>query len=241
MMVTFLKEIADSTTVRNYQSIVLPFIAKDLTQQARVTTTWLTIKPLIGTHHFTYIAYRCERFECRKIGLPQIALRQIFKIEDMTVPFRTRVDGEMLDARKGLIIMWLLSQRFQVLLPRLSLKSIDNRNTHSARQIRILTIGFHATSPTRVAENIDIRCPYTHTLVPTDITTIACHVSLCHCLSADYCKNLIKQSIIKRSCHACVFRKDRGKTIAGNTMQTLAPPFKLRNTQPGNGRRTIAH
>ena len=67
----------------------------------------------------------------------------------MTGVFRTAVDGIVLGAGPEFTVFRLFR----------TLQTAYHLHTHLGGQVRILTIGLLTASPTRVTEDIDVRCP----------------------------------------------------------------------------------
>ena len=63
---------------------------------ACIAATRITIYTLIGTHHLSHLSLLHQCFEGRQVRLPQVALRQVFDVERMTVPFWTAMYGKVL-------------------------------------------------------------------------------------------------------------------------------------------------
>ena len=64
------EEIGDGTAIAGDQSIESPFVAQYLLLITVLTTAWLTVYTLIGTHDFGYLTFLYECFEGRQIGFP---------------------------------------------------------------------------------------------------------------------------------------------------------------------------
>ena len=98
------QEVANGTAVTGNESIEAPFIAKYLLFVTGLTTTRLAVYTLIGTHHLGHFALLHQRLKGRQIGLPQVALRQVFHIKRMSIPFWPTMHGEVLGTSQQLFI-----------------------------------------------------------------------------------------------------------------------------------------
>ena len=72
-MLAFIVEIIDGITVCEHDSVIVPFAAQYVHQEAVAGAARDAFVSVIGTHHFAYIAFLYECLESRKVCLPEIA------------------------------------------------------------------------------------------------------------------------------------------------------------------------
>ena len=147
-------EIADRTTVAYYQILESPIITENLLQQTVITTTRIIIEPLIGTHHFTDVSFLNSSLESRHISFPKVTGSDIGKIRRMTSVFRTAMHGIVLGTSPELTVFGILG----------TLQATNDCYSHATCKIGILSISFLPTAPSRVAEDIHVRCPHRKTV-----------------------------------------------------------------------------
>ena len=248
-MITRHIEIVDSSTIGSNQSLESPFFSENLALKLGIGAARSTIYTLIGTHHLSHMSILYQRLESREISLPQIPGWQILQIEDVAIPLRTAMHGEMLGTSQCLDILGSLRlirsqntrSRQRLAVERLSLQAIHHSKSHTCGEIRIFAISLLSASPSRITEDIDIRSPEAQTLISLYITRLLRHLRLGSRLIAYGSKHLIEQGIIPGRSHVHGDRENRGISVACHTMQRLVPPLKLRDTQSGDGRRSIHH
>ena len=242
-------EIVNSSAIGSNQSLESPFFSENLALKLGVGTARSTIYTLIGTHHLSHMSILYQRLEGREISLPQITGWQILQIEDVAIPLRTAMHGKMLGTSQCLDILGSLRlirsqntrSRQRLAVERLSLQAIHHSKSHTCGEIRIFAISLLSASPSRITEDIDIRSPEAQTLISLYITRLLRHLRLGSRLIAYGSKHLIEQGIIPGRSHVHGDRENRGISVACHAMQRLVPPLKLRDTQSGDGRRSIHH
>lgn len=142
------KEVADGAVVSHPEAIVAPLVAENALEEFVAAAAWTVIVTLVGAHHLAHVCVLNECLECRKIGLAQIAFAEIVDIEGVAFPFRSAVYGEML--RAGICLAVFRRVR--------TLQTAHHGGSHAAGQIGVFAICFLPAAPSRIAENIDIRC-----------------------------------------------------------------------------------
>ena len=187
-----LVKIIDSSTVADYNSVESPAVAQNLLQQTIGTAARLAFKTLIGTHHLTHIGVLHECAESREIGLPQVALRQVGDVEAVAHTFRTAVHGIMLGTSQALVIA-----RSAV-----ALQSAHHPCAHTTVHVRILAVGLLPSSPSRVAEHVDIRRPESDAAIVSHGAVVARFGVFCAALVADSGEYAFYEVVVERSCHA---------------------------------------
>lgn len=142
------KEVADGSAVAHHKPLVTPLVAENALEQFVAAAAWTVVVALVGAHHLAHVCVLNECLECRKIGLAQIAFAEIVDIEGVAFPFRSAVYGEML--RAGICLAVFRRVR--------TLQTAHHGGSHAAGQIGVFAICFLPAAPSRIAENIDIRC-----------------------------------------------------------------------------------
>ena len=131
------------------------------------------------------------------------------------------------------------SVQLVVFLTSRSLKALHHHHAHPRSQVGVLAIGFDATSPTRVTEQIDRRSPHGKSLITLPCTFSDKLCILGTCLIRHYCIYAIHRIGIKRSSHTDRLWKHRCQSGTGHTMQCLIPPVVLFDSQALNRVRHI--
>ena len=147
--------------------------------------------------------------------------------------FRAAVYGVVLGTCPQLTIL-------RILRP---LQALYDLHTHDARQIGVLTVGFLSPAPSRVAEDVHIWRPHAEAMELLVLTRAAQHafVILCTELRRSHVETLIQQAWIKRRRHCYRLWEHGDVTLIGRTMQRLAPPEELLDTQTGDGGALVQH
>ena len=236
MMVSLTIEVADGTAVAHHQAVVPPLSAEYLMQITGVATARGTVDALVGTHHFAHVALLHEALESRQVGFPKVALGQSLHVKHMPVPFRTAMHGIVFGTSQCLVVARTLGEWTHVSPERLPLQSVDHGQSHARSEIGVFTVGLLPAPPTRIAEDIDVGCPYRHPLIAFDVTRLAGQIVLGHSLIRGGTEHAVEQFVVPRGGHSRRLRENSGETVAGNAVQGLAPPFKLGYAQPRNGR-----
>ena len=142
-------EVAHGTAVTDYEVLEAPVIAQDRLKQTIGTTTGIVVETLVGAHYLTYLCILYQRLEGRHVGLPEVTHRHIGEVGRVTSIFRTAVYGIVLGTCPELTV-------FRLLRP---LQALHYLHTHDTCQVGILAVGLLTASPTRITENVDVRCP----------------------------------------------------------------------------------
>ena len=231
-MAVFIKEIADGSTVTYHHVFISPFITQNLSQQTIAATTRISFKAVIGAHHLFYIRFLYQVFKGRQISFPQIAGRNILRIEIMAFGFRTAMHG----------IVFGTGMKFVIFGIGRPLQPINDCNSHTAGQVRIFPIGLLSASPTRVTEDIHVRCPKSQSLTTYPSAAFPmCIMIFGTGLITDNRKHIFYQLIIKSGSHSHCNGKYRSYSGTGYSVQRLVPPVVMGNTQPLHRERFVLH
>ena len=146
-MLTLSVEIVDGVAVCKHDSVISPFVAKDIYQKSVICAARDSFVTLISTHNLSYVCLCNKGFERRKICLPKVTLRNAH-IHSVTKRFRTAVDCIMLRTGVGLVVLVVIA-----------LHTLHGLNAHHAGKVWILARSFLTSTPSRVPYDIDIRAP----------------------------------------------------------------------------------
>ena len=216
---TFPPEVRNSPAVAGDQSLESPFVTQDLLQVACIAAARLTVDALIGTHHLLDVTLLHQSFEGWEIGFPEVAFGQLFHIERVAVPFRSAVHRIVLGT----------CQRLQVFLS-LTLQTAYHGQSHLRSQERVFAVGLLTTSPSWVAEDVDVGRIERQPLILADIVLPACLCVLRACLIAHRREHPVYQVVVEGGGHTHRDGEDRSITTAPHAMQGLVPPLEGRDT-----------
>ena len=227
-----LMDIRNGTTIRYDEILESPFVTEDVLQQTSATATRFIVQSLIGTHHLTHLCIFDQRLEGRQIGFPQVACADIHQISRMTAPFRTAMYSIMLRTCPSLTVLAFLR----------TLQTAYDSRTHHTGKVWILTVGLLSSTPSWVAEDVDIWRPE-RKAVETSHFVARCHqlVPVSTCLRTGSVEYLIHQIRVERSGHTDWFREVSHIPHIGYSVQSLTPPLESFDTQSGNGWRVVQH
>ena len=142
-----LVQIGQGGAVRGNVPCEAPILAECLFQQERAGAAGLAVGAIVSAHNCFDLRFGNQLLEGGQISGVQIPQRY-FSVEGVTVLFRTAVHGEMFGA----------GGRFHI-LGIIALQAVHEGRSHLAGQVRIFSPRLLAASPTRIAENIDVRRP----------------------------------------------------------------------------------
>ena len=216
-------EVVDGAAVGGDDALVAPFTAQDLVDEFVGGAAGNAAEAVVGGHHFLDIGLDHQVLEGREVGLAEVAFGNDGVIA-VAVPFRAGVDGVVLRAGVGLQDRGI----------RRSLQAADDGHAQLARQVRILAVGFHAPSPARIAEDVDVRGPEGDALILLHQPRLPGLVVLHPGLVADGREDFVNQRFIKGGGHADGLREHRGGPVAGHPVQGLAPPVVGLDAQGGH-------
>ena len=149
----------------------------------------------------------------------------------MSVPFRTTVHG----------IMLCTGMCFIVFPGTTTLQTFYYCQPHQRSQIRVFSISFHTTSPTRITINVDIRSPKSQPFVTIPLAFALKVVILGTGFIRDDIKSFINSLIIESSGKPYCLWKNRCLAGACHSMQRFIPPVVCRYSEAFNSRRTVFH
>ena len=126
----------------------------------------------------------------------------------MPIPFRSAMNSIVLRTSMSLII----------LLSTVSLKTFYDSKPHFRSQKRIFSICFHAASPTRITENIDVRSPERKSFI-TVIHSFSLKIMIFRpSFIRNHIEHFINRRIVKSCCQTYCLRKNRCFSRTCNSM-----------------------
>ena len=236
LMLPFVIKIVDGVAVGQHDGIISPFAAQDIHQEPVACATRLTFVTVVSTHHLPDIPLLHQSLESRQISFPQVAHRHGGVVR-MPQWFGTTVHRIMLGAGVCLIIPAVVA-----------LHSQDSLHTQHCIHIRVLSTRLLSSSPSRVAEDIDIGAPKRQFRV----SWIVCHphryikdivvgaVPIGTRLIGNGGKHVVKQLAVERCRHSNGLRIDRIPSLS-HSVACLAPPVVGRYSQPVDRNRLVHH
>ena len=213
------EEVVNGPAVGNHQSLIAPFSAKQGIDQIGIRAAGNAAEAVVGNHHLLYVRFGHQILEGGKIGLPQVAFAY-FCVETVPVPFRSGVDGEMLGAGVRLVHRRL----------RVALQPPDHGHAELSREIWVLSVGLHAASPARVAEDVDVGRPERKALVPAGLAGGQRLAVLDARLVAHGREHFFQKRFVEGSRHADGLRESGRLAVAGYAVQRLVPPVVGQDT-----------
>jgi len=173
-----------------------------------------------------------QGLESRQVGFPQIFGVDGFGVEAVSVPFGSAVHGVVFGAGHGFGIV-------AVIRP---LNAFNDSDPKACGQVRVFAVGFLATSPAWIPENIDVGRPECQVLV---LAPFVFHLFVVggfrSGLVADGREGSENGVFIKGGGHTDGLRKNSGVSAACDTMQGFVPPTKRWYAQSGDWLRIILH
>ena len=125
--------------------------------------------------------------------------------------------------------------------PLLRLQALHEGDAHARGEERILAIGFLATAPARVTEDVDVGRPEREPLVTLVLAARQEGMVLGARFVADGGGHLGHQRGIERGRQADRLRKHRGTAGAGHAVQGFVPPIVFGHLQARDGGRGVLH
>ena len=231
-MVSFVVKVADGPAVAHHQVFESPFIPQDLLQQAVAATARFSLETLVSTHDFLHVRLLHEGLECGQVGFPKVARVEVFNVETVAQGFRPAMHGEMFRTGMELVV-------FRVFR---ALQSFYHGHAHARSQIGVFAPCFLSASPTRVAEDVHVWGPKCQAFISPPVMSLpSCLVEFCPGFVAHGAVNMLHRFGVERGSHPHRDGINRGKPVAGHSVQGFVPPTVGLDVQPFHGRRRIFH
>ena len=138
-------DVVDGTAIGDDETGKLPFVAQDVLDQQVASTRRLSIDAVVGAHERIRARFTNAGLEVREVRLAEVTFAHD-RIECVALGFGSAVDGEVFHGGDRLEVLRMVA-----------LKPADELNRQPACEERIFAEGFLAASPTRVAEDVDVR------------------------------------------------------------------------------------
>ena len=221
-------EISYSAAVGNNVSLESELIAKNFLKQGRASAANLTVSSVISTHNCRGLCVIYTILERPKVCTVKILLRYN-RIKAMTKSLRTAMNGIVLNRGIKLAIFSL------------SLKSLYEGYAHSSCKIRVFTVCFVSSSPSGVAEDVNIGRPIGKSLINFSVAELFILVIFSASLIRNNRCNLIHKVGIKACRHTDSLGEYGSYARTRNTVKTLVPIVMTRNTKSFNRGRIKSH
>ena len=104
------------------------------------------------------------------------------------------------------------------------LKSLDAGKPHGGCEVGVFAVGFHASSPARVAENVDVGREESQPRVVVVFFCGLCLVVFAVCFGGCLCENVLHEFRIERCCQCYRHRPHGCRAVAPDAVQSFIPP-----------------
>src|SRR6266480_8082860 len=206
-----------------------PLAPKNGVEQQRAAAGGRPEHPVVGAHQGIRAGLADARFEVRQVALAEVPLAHD-RVELMAEWLRPRVHGEMLHGRDGLQVTGIVA-----------LQPADERHRDPAGEIGVLAVRLLASSPARVAKQVDVGRPDGEALIPLVLAATVVVVMLGAKLVGDDRGHAEHETVVPCRREADRLRKDGREPRARHSMEALVPPVVLGDAQPLDRRRAVHH
>ena len=219
------QHVVERIAVGHHEPAESPVLAQAAIEQPVGGAGRRAVQRVVGAHHRAGAAFDQRGTERRQVGRLQIARGDIH-VETVTPRLRTAVHSQML---------W---RGDRARMPRIvALQAADESDRQLPGEVGILAVGFHATSPAGVAENVDVRRPDRQPFItPMVAAGSTGQVELGTRLGRGHRADLFQKLAVPGRRQPDGLRKHRRVAAAGDAVQTLVPPLVGRHAQARNRR-----
>ena len=231
VLVAFCIKVVNSAAVTYDHVIVAPLVAENLYHQRIATAARFALKSIVSAHHFFHMSLTHQALKSIEVGFRKVAQRNVLCVEGMTLVLRSTVYGIVLCTSMEFVVLAILG----------ALQTANDSQSHHSRKVRVFAVGFLPTSPTRVAEDIDVRCPNGKPLILTRASRLFVKRVLGTPLVRGCSKYLLHQFRIEGGSHAYRLWENGSNTGAGIAVKRLTPPVITANTQFRDSGRIVDH
>ena len=235
-MLATVEEVVDGVAICEHNSLVVPFVAKDVDEQTVAGATRLALETLVGAHHLAHVALLHQSLEGRQVGLPQIAVRG-FHVHGVAQGLRSAMYGIMFGAGVGfeISVLWVLHAKYGL-------------HAQHSIQIGVFATCLLATSPTWIAEDVHVWTPECEfwiarivDLAHTDVLhAVVGAVPVGACLVANLREHIEDQLLAKGSRQTNGLRVD-GIAVLAHSVARFAPPVIAGDAKSVDRNRLIHH
>jgi len=137
-------------------------------------------------------------------------------------------------------VMFGSGNRFEVARV-VTLKAGDETGTKTSGEERIFAVGFLAASPTRIAEDVDVRRPEGQTVVASGIVVEDGVVVFAAGFGGDYVSDAVEEVGVPCGGEADGLREDSSRAGASDAVKTFVPPVIGGNVEARDGGGDVLH
>ena len=243
LVLSAIEEVIDGVAVGEHDTVISPFVAQDVDEQAVAGAAGLALEALVGAHHLAHIAFLHQCLEGRKIGLPEVAVGG-FHIHRVAQGLGAAMNCVMLGA----------GMRFVEHLVACScntgglLHAQHGLYAKHSIQKGVLAARLLSASPTWVTEDVHVRTPERQFRIARIVHLAHTHmlhavvgaVPVGACFVADLREYIVDQLLAEGCRHSDGLRIDGVASLA-HTVTGLAPPVIAGNAQAVDRYRLVHH
>ena len=230
-MATLSVEVTHRPAVCHHKAIESPLLAENLDQKLVASAAWLAFICIVCTHDLLHICGLDELLECIQICLIEISPRKVLDIEYVSFILRTAMDSEMLQTCVELVV-FLIS---------IALETVHHRAAHHCHEVWVLSICLLSTSPSWVAKNVDVRSPYSKSVILdrtlSGTRLVELDALLCGC-NFEY---ILKKVLVPAGSHTDSLWEHCRQTVSGRSVERLVPPVILLDAELRDSRAIVTH
>ena len=224
-----LVDVVDGAAIRYHVAGESPLAVQDGPEEQVARAGRRAEHPVVCAHQGVRAALANPSLEVRQVALPEVTLAHD-GVELVPERLGTRVHGEVLDGRNGLQVAGIVA-----------LEPPDERHGQTAREVRVLTVGLLPASPSRVAEQVDVRRPDGETLISLVLAPAQIVVMLGAELVGNDRGHAKHQAVVPGRGEADRLRKDRRESRSRHAVETFVPPVVLRDSKTLDRGRPVHH
>ena len=224
--VVIAKDVDDGGAVRDHVALEIPFAPQLVLEQKLVDARGLSVDAVVGAHDRASLAFGDRGPKSGQIGVQFVVLAD-FDVGGVARRLGPAVDGVVLGRGNSAIVFRIIA-----------LHSGDVGHAQARAQEWILTEGFLAASPARVAKDVDVRRPEVQTFLGAAVAGALKLCALDACFNADGDGHAMDGVCVKRRRQANRLGKLRG-AAGGNTVQRFTPPVVGGDVQALDGARLV--
>ncbi len=222
-----LVDVVDGPAVGDDVAVEAPLLPQDVLEEALARRARLAVDAVVGAHHRVGLALLDEGLERGKVGLPEIALARLH-VEGVPLRLGAAVDGEVLGGGDHLEVARVVA-----------LQALHERDAHARGKEGVLAVGLLAATPSRVAEDVDVRRPEREALVAPPLPARRELVVLGPSFVGDGGGHLLQEGSVERGGEPDGLGKDRGRSRPRHAVKALVPPLVGRDLEPRDRRGVV--
>ncbi len=222
-------EIENGPAVGHHVSLETPLLSQYLSQEGRAGAAGFSVGAVVGAHHGLRTALHDAVAEGGKVGFPKV-LHAHARVEMVTKGFRTAVRREMLRRGGQLEVLRVVA-----------LETLDEGHSHTAREVRILPVGFLAPAPARVTKDVDVGAPESETMVLAAVALAGELMVLGPGFVRYGRRHPAHQLRIEGRGQRDGLRENSGDARPAHAMEGFVPPVVFGDVETGDGLGIIDH